>query len=125
MLIVATFAILSVVAVAAIRLLVVKTRLAEKSIDAAIARRLRTSPVTAELRDLRELNGVMRNLLADLVENEDIRPPSTDDALPRQDRKRLLAMREARRREIFAEALVLLRQTGPVPRMVKAKRNAE
>jgi hypothetical protein len=123
--IVVTFAIMSAVAVAAIRMLVIKTKLTEKSIDAAIARRLRTSPAAEELRDLRELNGVMRNLLTDLVENEDIRPPLTGGDLPREDRKRLLGMREARRREIFAEALVLLRQTGPVSRVVKTKRIAE
>jgi hypothetical protein len=66
----------------------------------------------AEVRDLRELNSVMRNLLIDFVESEDIRPQSSDAKLSPQERKRLYSMREERRREIYAEALVLLRRTN-------------
>lgn len=101
----------SISAIFLIRYYAVKTRLTEKSIDIAIARRLHASPVMTEVRDLRELNGVMRNLLIDLIEAEDIKPQSSGGRAPPHELKRLFSIREARRREIHAEALVLLRQT--------------
>jgi hypothetical protein len=64
----------------------------------------------AEVRDLRELNGVMRNLLVDIVEAEDMKPQSAIGEISQQERKRLVSIRETRRREIYAEALVVLRQ---------------
>ncbi|MDM9628538.1 hypothetical protein QTL95_21810 [Rhizobium sp. S152] len=109
-------AVVAICALVVLRYFALKTRLTEKSIDEAINRRLLASPVMAELCDLREVNGVMRNLLIDFVESEDIKPATSEPAkLPPDERKRLISMREERRREIYAEALVLLRQTN-VPR---------
>ncbi len=102
---------LSLCAIVFARYFAAKTRLTEKAIDQAIARRLHTIPLAAEVRDLRELNGVMRNLLIDFVESEDIKPQSSGVTLAPDERKRLHLMREERRREIYAEALMLLRQT--------------
>lgn len=112
MIVVVLFALASICAIAIVRYFAVKTRLAEKSIDEAIARRLEASPLTSELRDLRELNGVMRNLLIDLVEAEDIKPQSPSSRVSPNERKRLYSMREERRREIYAEAIVLLRHAN-------------
>jgi hypothetical protein len=111
MLIAVLVAVFSICAIVVTRYYAVKTRLTEKSIDEAIARRLRASPVMEEVRDLRELNGVMRNLLVDFLESEDIRPSTANEHVSPQDRKRLFQMREDRRREIYAEALILLRHT--------------
>ncbi len=108
--IIAAFA--SICAIVIIRYYAVKTRLTEKSIDEAIARRLHASPVMMEVRGLRELNGVMRNLLIDLIEAEDIKPQNSGGQIAPHERKRLFSIREARRREIYAEAIVLLRQTN-------------
>ncbi len=111
MLVAVIVAVALICAVVFIRYYAVKTRLKEKSIDEAIARRLQASPVMLEVRDMRELNGVMRNLLIDFVEAEDIKPLNSDGHVSPQERKRLFSIREARRREIYAEAVVLLRQT--------------
>lgn len=100
----------SMCAIVCIRYYALKTRLTEKSIDEAIARRLQASPLTAEVRDLRELNGVMRNSLVDIVEAEEMEPQSAIGEISQQERKRLISIRELRRREIYAEALVVLRQ---------------
>ena len=100
----------SICAIVYIRYYALKTRLTEKSIDEAIARRLQASPLMAEVRDLRELNAVMRNLLIDIVEAEDMKPQSAIGEISQQERKRLVSIRETRRREIYAEALVVLRQ---------------
>ncbi len=64
-----------------IRYYAAKTRLTEKSIDMAIARRLLASPVIMEVSELRELNSVMRNLLIDFVEAEDVKPRSAGSQL--------------------------------------------
>lgn len=98
MLVIISAAVITLVATLAARYLLAKTRLTEKSIDAAIARRLHTSPVLSEMRELRELNGVMRNILADLVENEELAVRRPDDHRSPATRTRLVAMREARRR---------------------------
>jgi hypothetical protein len=113
------------VAVLAARWLMAKVRLTERSIDEVIARRLRSSPAMAEMRDLRELNGVMRNLLTDMVENEGLASSRTDGELAPAERKRLLASRDARRREIYAEASVLLRHTRPVHASTKIRKVAD
>jgi len=112
MIVVLLTAVASICAIAIARYFAVKTRLAEKSIDEAIAKRLAASSVMSELRDLRELNRVMRNLLIDLVEAEDIKPQGPSSRVSPNERKRLYSMREERRREIYAETLVLLRHTN-------------
>ena len=53
MLVIISAAVITLVATLAARYLLAKTRLTEKSIDAAIARRLHTSPVLSEMRELR------------------------------------------------------------------------
>ncbi len=52
------------------RFFTAKARLVEKTIEETIERKLSKSPIHAELLRLREENGVMRNLLIDMVENE-------------------------------------------------------
>ncbi|MDM9649067.1 hypothetical protein, partial [Rhizobium sp. S163] len=54
----------------------------------------------------------MRNLLIDLVEAEDIKPQGPSSRVSPSERKRLYSMSEERRREIYAETLVLLRHTN-------------
>jgi len=125
MLVIISVAFIAIVATLAARYLLVKTRLTEKAIDAAIARTLRTSPVMTELRDLRELNGVMRNILTDLVENEELAVRNPDEHSSPTTRKRWVAMREARRREIYGEAILLLRQTAPTRTVAKVVRAAD
>lgn len=116
---------LAIIAVLAARYLVVKTRLMEKSIDQAIGRRLQMSPIMIETRDLREANGIMRNLLVDFVENEDFTASNLDGGAGPREKKRLLMSREARRREIYAEASVFLRQSEPARKPVRTKRTAK
>ena len=112
MLVIISAAVITLVATLAARYLLAKTRLTEKSIDAAIARRLHTSPVLSEMRELRELNGVMRNILADLVENEELAVRRPDDHRSPATRTLWVQMRDPRRREIYGEAILLLRQTA-------------
>jgi hypothetical protein len=90
------------------RLLLAKARLAEKSIDDAILRRMQRSPALVEMNQLRETNGVLRNLLIDFVENESHTPLGTMD-LSDADARRLFIDRQSRRREIFGEALHALK----------------
>jgi len=87
-----------------------KTRLVEKAIEETIERKLSTSPISTELYRLREENGVMRNLLIDMVENE----ASLADATTMSDveRTRAANARTLRRREVFGEAILVLQQTN-------------
>jgi len=117
--------VISAIALPAAQLLLAKYSLSEKAINRAIIRRFKTAPVAAEMRNLREVNSVMRNLLTDLVENEEFGSKRLGGELLPQDQRRFITMREARRREIYAEAKVLLRQTHPTSDAVKATRAAE
>jgi len=101
-----------------------RTRLVEKKIDDAVARSLLKSPIMIELRDLKELNGVMRNLLMDLVENEG---PGQQSAarLTATDKKRLSGAREQRRREIYGEAVFILQQEAETKLSTKAHKTAD
>ncbi|MBB3543205.1 MULTISPECIES: hypothetical protein [unclassified Rhizobium] len=101
-----------------------RTRLVEKKIDDAVARSLLKSPLMVELRDLREFNGVMRNLLIDLVENEDPRQQSVA-RLTATDRKRLSSDREQRRREIYGEAVFILQQETKTKLSTKDHKTAD
>jgi hypothetical protein len=87
-----------------------KTRSVEKAIDEAILKKLAASPMAVELDRLKEENGVMRNLLIDMVENETSVPaPATHPTS--SETARAMNTRTLRRREIFGEAVYLLRQT--------------
>ncbi|MBB3962506.1 hypothetical protein [Rhizobium metallidurans] len=90
------------------RYLAARTRLAEKKIDEAIARKLRASPILTEMQEIREMNAVMRNLLIDMVENEASASPLDIRA---DDKERAYKLRHQRRREIFGEAVFLLQHT--------------
>ena len=92
------------------RFLAAKTRLVERDTDATIARKLKTSPINVELERLTEENGVLRNLLIDIVENEASVPRQTPDTTNEVN----LAMkaRMQRRREIFGEAVFNLQKAG-------------
>lgn len=92
------------------RFLAAKTRLVKKGIDATIARKLSTSPVSAEMRRLTEENGVLRNLLIDMVENEASVPQQTLETT--NEVELALEARTRRRREIFGEAVFTLQQSG-------------
>ncbi|WP_426122806.1 hypothetical protein [Pararhizobium sp. PWRC1-1] len=92
------------------RFLAATTRLVEKDINATIARKLSTSPVSADMRRLTEENGVLRNLLIDMVENEASVPRQTSETA--NEVKLAIEARTRRRREIFGEAVFTLQQAG-------------
>ncbi|MGO8336902.1 hypothetical protein ACC778_32850 [Rhizobium ruizarguesonis] len=79
------------------RYLSARTRLVEKTIDEAIARKLSVSPIKIELTQLKEENGVMRNLLTDMVENETSLSQTTH--MSTADKARAENSRRLRRRE--------------------------
>ncbi|MBY5667379.1 hypothetical protein HFO33_34285 [Rhizobium leguminosarum] len=91
------------------RYLAARTRLVEKTIEETIARKLSVSPINIELARLKEENGVMRNLLIDMVENET--SPSQTTQMSTADKARAENSRRLRRREIFGEAIFTLQHT--------------
>ncbi|NNH43728.1 hypothetical protein HLI03_19045 [Rhizobium laguerreae] len=91
------------------RHLAAKTRLVEKTIEETIARKLSVSPINIELARLKEENGVMRNLLIDMVENETSLSQTTH--MSTADKARAENSRRLRRREIFGEAIFTLQHT--------------
>jgi hypothetical protein len=92
------------------RLLAAKTRFVEKAIEETIARKLAAAAPKIELERLREENGVIRNLLIDMVENEGSVGSATSVASAAE-KTHAMNARIQRRREIFGEAIYLLRQT--------------
>jgi hypothetical protein len=98
---------------AAISLLAAQKRLAEKRIEEIVARKLATSrdDLATEVLDLREENGVMRNLLMDIAENEATANVVND--LPEQVMTRISSNRIARRRELLAEVDAVLQSCEP------------
>ncbi|TAY27691.1 hypothetical protein ELH93_28610 (plasmid) [Rhizobium leguminosarum] len=90
------------------RYLSAKTRLVQKTIDETIARKLSVSPIKIELARLKEENGVMRNLLTDMVENEASLAQAS--YMSEAAKARAIEARTSRRREIFGEALLVLRR---------------
>ena len=94
---------------ATVGLLAAKKRLVEQQIDEIVARKLASGrdAMTVEILDLREANGVMRNLLIDIAENEAATDLRAD--LPEEVTTRLVADRTARRRELLAEVDAVLR----------------
>lgn len=91
------------------RYLAARTRLVEKTIQETIARKLSVSPINIELARLKEENGVMRNLLIDMVENETSISQTTQ--MSTADKARAEKSRRLRRREIFGEAIFTLQHT--------------
>lgn len=89
------------------RYLAVKTRLVEKDINEVIARKLLTSKHSVELKRLQDENGVMRNLIIDMVENE-ASLMGMSEKTPADEATRRVNARGHRRRELFAEAVVVL-----------------
>ncbi len=85
-----------------------KTRLVEKTIEETIERKLSASPMNIELIRLREENGVMRNLLIDMVENEASLAVAT--RMSEVERNRAINARTTRRKEVFGEAILVLQQ---------------
>lgn len=100
--------------VAAISLIAAQKRLAEQRIEEIVARKLATSrdDLASEVMDLREENGVMRNLLMDIAENEATAKVVND--LPEQVLTRISSNRIARRRELLAEVDAVLRSCESV-----------
>jgi hypothetical protein len=94
----------------AARFFATKTRLVEKTIEETIARKLASSPLQVELVRLREENGVMRNLLIDMVENEASLAHATQ--MSEAEKTRAMAARTHRRRELFGEAIAALQKPG-------------
>src|SRR5688572_4618683 len=88
------------------RFIAAKTRLVEQDIEKTIARKMSKSPLNVELLRLKEENGVLRNLLIDMVENE----ASVAKAAPQtpDEKNRVMNARMHRRREIFGEAIFAL-----------------
>jgi len=91
------------------RYLSARTRLVEKTIDETIARKLSESPIKIGLARMKEENGVMRNLLIDMVENETSLSQTTH--MSKVDKARAENSRRLRRREIFGEAIFTLQRT--------------
>jgi hypothetical protein len=97
--------------------LLLKMRQVDSAIERAISRKLADSPPMKELRQLREENRVMRNLLMDMVENE-ASIAGMNMETPDAERARLMAIRGQRRREIFGETLFVLQ--NPQTKTIKA-----
>ncbi|NKL21816.1 hypothetical protein [Rhizobium leguminosarum] len=93
------------------RFFAARTRLSEKAIEQMISEKLAESPLTVQLAHLREENGVMRNLLIDMVENE--ASLATAAEMTEFQRSQAVISRTVRRRELFGEALLVLRKTAP------------
>ena len=89
------------------RYFALKARLVEKTINETIARKLLTSKHSAELHRLREENGVVRNLLKDMLENE-ASAAAFNREIPPAEKQRIAGAITQRRREIFAEAMFTL-----------------
>jgi hypothetical protein len=102
------------------RFFAVKTRFVEKNIDAAITRKLSASPFNVEINRLREQNGVMRNLLIDMLENEGT--VVLDATTTPAEQERAMKARIQRRREIFGEAVFALQQGGNGRKMANNSR---
>jgi hypothetical protein len=99
---------------AAVGLLAAKKRLVEQQINEIVARKLASSreALTVELLDLREANGVMRNLLIDIAENEATATVVND--VPEGVLTRITENRLVRRRELLAEVDAVLRSSDMV-----------
>lgn len=98
---------------AGVSLLAAQKRLVEQQIHEIVARKLVASrdALAVEVLDLREENGVMRNLLLDIAENEATANVVND--LPEQILTRISSNRIARRRELLAEVDAVLRSCQP------------
>ena len=94
---------------AVVGLLAAKKRLVEQQINEIVERKLASSreALTVEVLDLREANGVMRNLLIDIAENEATAKAVND--VPADVLTRITETRLARRRELLAEVDAVLR----------------
>lgn len=94
---------------AAVGLLAAKKRLVEQQITEIVERKLASSrdALTVEVLDLREANGVMRNLLMDIAENEATATVVND--VPAEVLTRITENRIVRRRELLAEVDAVLR----------------
>lgn len=101
-----------VVTFAAVGLLAAKKRLVEHEIEEIVARKLASSreALTVEVLDLREANGVMRNLLIDIAENEATAKAVND--VPAEVLTRITENRLARRRGLLAEVDAVLRSSS-------------
>lgn len=99
----------AVLTFAAVGLLAAKKRLVEQQIDEIVARKLASGreALTVEVLDLREANGVMRNLLMDIAENEATAKAVND--VPTEVLTRITENRLIRRRELLAEVDAVLR----------------
>ncbi len=100
-----------------------KTRLVEKEIEKAIARRVATSDKVVEFARIREENAVMRNLLLDLLENEASLPVTQSGASP-DDVSRLKFAKIQRYREILAESQHFVRQSEATVILERAQLSA-
>ena len=94
---------------AVVGLLAAKKRLVEQQIDEMVTRKLAScrDAMKTQILDLGEANGVMRNLLIDIAENEASAEAHRD--LPEEVMTRIVADRAVRRRELLAEVDAVLR----------------
>lgn len=102
-----------------------RTRLAEKEIDKVIARRLAASDYVTQVVRLREENTVMRNILLDLIENENTSQIASKN-FSNADIARLKTNKIRRYREILAESAHVLQShdhdTNSYPARMDASR---
>jgi len=94
---------------AAVGLIAAQRRLVEQRIGEIVARKLACGrdALTLELGALREENGVMRNLLLDIAENEATAKVGSD--LPEHVTTKIAENRIARRRALLGEVEMVLR----------------
>lgn len=99
---------------AAVGLIAAQRRLVEQRISEIVARKLACGreAMTLELTDLREENGVMRNLLLDIAENEATAKVGSD--LPETVTTKIAENRIARRRALLGEVEMVLRSRRTV-----------
>lgn len=95
--------------IAAVSLLAAKKRLVEQQIADIVTRKLAAGrdALCADAAILREENGVLRNLLMDIAENEATARVIAN--APEEVKTRIAATRAARRRELLAETDLVLR----------------
>lgn len=97
-----------------------KTRVVDDNLKKIIADKIAHSDYARELIRLREDNGVMRNLIIDMVEHNT--NPRILATASLEERSRLQADRLKRHRELLAEAVFILKHSEPVKKPTRSQK---
>ncbi|MBY3195075.1 MULTISPECIES: hypothetical protein [Rhizobium] len=97
-----------------------KTRVVDDNLKKIIGDKIAHSDYARELIRLREDNGVMRNLIIDMVENNT--NPRILATASTEEKSRLQTDRLKRHRELLAEAVFILQHSEPVKRPPDSQR---